>query len=81
MHTNIAHARAVAIKQRPLPCFSTQGDPKKTSLSLRITWLFVVVGIGPLTKTPYKKKTKQNKKFLCVYPSYPPDSQLARPDS
>ena len=31
MHTNIAHARAVAIKQRPLPYFFTQGGPKKTS--------------------------------------------------
>jgi hypothetical protein len=31
IHANIAHARAVAIEQRPLPCFFTEGDPKKTS--------------------------------------------------
>jgi hypothetical protein len=31
MHKNIAHARAVAIKQRPIPCFFTQRGPKKTS--------------------------------------------------
>ena len=29
IHANIAHARAVAIMQRPLPFFFTQGGPKK----------------------------------------------------
>jgi hypothetical protein len=69
MHHHKPYARAVRIVQSSISLGCSTHALRKTSYSLRITWSFDVVRIGPLTKTPYKKKTTQNKICFAVYSS------------
>ena len=69
MHHHQPYARAIHIVQSALSLGCSTHAHRKTSQSLRITWLFVVVRIGPLTKTPYKKKQNKTKKnYLITHP-------------